>query len=202
MPDAPEKLDGGGGVKPKGKGALGKYKWWIVGGLGVLALLAFFIVKNKNAQQQQQGTAAGTTSAIDPNTGLPYASEYGGGGYQFPFGNGNGGGIGATGATGPAGPAGPAGPPGKQGPPGKGGDDGGGKHKHHPPKGKPPKGKPGEHEDLATAAPPHIKMAAKAAPLAVHNSRIAALHGNSHGKRYSADTPHDDRNCCSHGCYI
>lgn len=103
---------------PKKGGKLGKYKWYIVGGLAVIAVLVFYFTRSSNANNSASTTGSstgdsGAAAGVDPSTGLPYASEYGMGG------------IGATGPAGPAGATGPAGPKGatgktgKQGKPGK-----------------------------------------------------------------------------------
>jgi len=105
---------------PKKGGKLSKYKWYIIGGLAVIAVIVFYISrKNAASSNTTASTPAGTQSGVDPSTGLPYASEYGYGG------------LGATGAAGPAGPAGTTGKPGKRGPTGKPGKRG-------------PTGKPGK----------------------------------------------------------
>lgn len=111
MPEESKKEEGLETKHPKKGGKLDKYKWYIVGGLAVVAILVFYFVNRSNSQAQQS-TAGGQGSGIDPNTGLPYASEYG----NFP-----GGGFGGGGGIGPAGPPGPPGPPGK---------GGGGRHHH------------------------------------------------------------------------
>src|SRR5258708_16104935 len=81
----------------KKKGALNKYKWWIVGGLAVIAVLVFYFTRKSKSGSANQSTQAG----IDPNTGLPIG---GGGGF-----------LGA----GPAGPARPARPSRPRGPRGR-----------------------------------------------------------------------------------
>lgn len=63
-----------GKLGPKGQTKLQKYKWWIIGGLAVVAVLVFYFVRKNQQGQQQQTNQPG----IDPATGLPYASEYGG----------------------------------------------------------------------------------------------------------------------------
>jgi hypothetical protein len=151
MPEPEHKL--GDEVKGKaGGGTFRKYRWYIIGGIGILALFAFFVMRNKSAQQQSSSSATGTppTSGVDPNTGLPYASEYGGFGQTYPYGTaGSGGDI-----PGPAGPAGPAGAPGtpgatgKQGNPGKNGPPG----KQGPPGRTPP---PPHHNPPPHHKPPH-----------------------------------------------
>jgi nucleoid-associated protein YgaU len=132
-------IEGKAGPKspiPKGKkgGAFEKYKWWIIGGLGVVAVLVFFFVSKSNA-----ASGGGTTATSgQPPTGLDPATQaalesalQGQAGTAFGTTQGD------PGATGPAGPAGPAGP---QGPAGK-------------PGGKPPTKKPPKNVD-----PGHPKM--------------------------------------------
>ena len=139
-----EKRDG-----KAGPGTFKKYRWYIIGGIAVLALLAFFIMRNKSAQQSTTtGGVSSPTSGTDPNTGLPYASEYGGFGQVYPYGT-----SGSTdGGVGPAGPAGAQGTPGatgKTGAPGKPGPRG----KTGPPGKPPPHHKPPVHHK-----PPHQKL--------------------------------------------
>jgi Collagen triple helix repeat (20 copies) len=88
------------------KGKLGKYKWYIVGALAVIAVLVFYFTRSSAANSSSANTAddsAAQTAAagIDPSTGIPYASEYGSGG--------------SDGSIGPAGPAGPTGATGAKG---------------------------------------------------------------------------------------
>src|SRR5258708_29700365 len=52
------------GGKKKG-GALNKYKWWIVGGLAVIAVLVFYFT-DKSAK-----STGAATPGVYPNTGLP-----------------------------------------------------------------------------------------------------------------------------------
>jgi LysM domain len=129
-------------VPKKGKGLLtGKNKWYVVGGLAVVAVLVFYFVRksNANAAGGATGTSTGATGTqLDPATqaalqgalqaqaaqGLSGAS-----GAQGPEGQ-----PGPTGAPGPTGGPGPTGPPGPPGP--------GGKPPPPPPKKPPPKPKP------------------------------------------------------------
>ena len=106
------------GHKPKKSDFLTKYKWPLIGGLAVIAILTFYFVrKSTSAAASAGGTNAAQQSAagIDPATGQPYASEYG-------YAGGSAGGIsgvgspGATGATGATGPAGAKGATGATGP--------------------------------------------------------------------------------------
>lgn len=102
--------------KPGGKG-LSKYKWYVIGGLAVIAVIVFYISRKNSASNSSTGanTSAGTAAGVDPSTGLPYASEYG-----YGASNNSGAGVaGPAGATGATGATGAQGPPGKQGKPGK-----------------------------------------------------------------------------------
>lgn len=95
------------------KDFLGKYKWWIVGGIAVLAVLVFFFVSRSKSNANAQAPSG--TSGIDQgNTGLP--TDYGLGS-SF--------GVGIPGPAGPAGPTGPAGKTGPRGPRGGRGPKGG-----------------------------------------------------------------------------
>src|SRR5258708_28966927 len=57
MPDMDDKAgsanDKIGGKKAKG---IGKYKWWVVGGLAIIAVLVFVFVKKSNTPQATSGT--------------------------------------------------------------------------------------------------------------------------------------------------
>lgn len=110
---------------PSGKN-LNKYRWWIIGGLGAVAVLVFYFVNKskQNAQASTGGTSSLAAMGIDPATGVPYAQEYansfGGGLGLSPYGGGGSGGFtGPRGATGPAGATGPRGKGGKGGKTGK-----------------------------------------------------------------------------------
>lgn len=126
MADTPAETRQANEKIPKG-GKLQKYRWYIIGGLALLAVLVFYFV-NKSKQNAQASGAAGTSSlaamGIDPATGVPYAQEYanayGGGLGMSPYGGGGGGfgGFGGFGGTGPAGPRGGTGPAGPKGPQG------------------------------------------------------------------------------------
>lgn len=149
---------------PGNAGFYKKYKWWIFGGIALIAGFAFFMMRSKSGQNQASSATSTPSSGIDPNTGLPYASEYGyGGGLGGLGGSGTIGPAGPAGATGPAGPAGPTGKTGKTGPPGK----------PPPPKKPPPKktgGNPphvGEGEDTI-----HGRLATHAAGVTAHNNKI------------------------------
>ncbi|SRR5258708_30644996 len=93
MPDMDDKAgsanDKIGGKKAKG---IGKYKWWVVGGLAIIAVLVFVFVKKSNTPQATSGTQ-----------GVGGAGGYRGGG-----------------RPGPAGPRGPRGGRGPRGPRGGG----------------------------------------------------------------------------------
>lgn len=144
--------DAGKKEAPSKKGGkLGKYKWYIVGGLAVVAVLVFYFVNKSNQSQQGSSTGQGM-SGIDPNTGLPYASEYG----AFPS---SGGGGGMFGGIGPAGPKGPPGPRGPRGPRNRDRDT-----KHRPREGHTPM--TGGH------TPPHKRTARSGARLNAFNNQV------------------------------
>jgi len=90
-PEKDEKILGG-----KGKGA-GKYKWYIIGGLALVAVLVFYFVQRSGSASS--AGAASPSTATDPNTGQPVNSYNG---------------IGPEGPAGPAGPRGPRGRPPKK----------------------------------------------------------------------------------------
>lgn len=107
------------------KGLLrGKNKWYVVGALAAIALLVFIFVRKSNSNS----ATGGSTTPIDPATGLPQgsaqdqaalAAQASAGGLGAPQGA-----TGAIGDTGPAGPAGPAGPSGATGSTGATGTNG------------------------------------------------------------------------------
>ena len=99
---------------PKKGGKLDKYKWWLIGGLAVIAILVFYFVRKSNSNAASQGSGASTQPGIDPATGVPYSQEYAG----YGMGGFGGFGPGQTGATGPRGPRGGRGPRGPRGPKG------------------------------------------------------------------------------------
>jgi nucleoid-associated protein YgaU len=117
MPDNPAK-DPAGNEKVGGpkKGMLtGKNKWYVIGGLGVVAVLVFFFVS------RSKSNAAGTTTAttgtqLDPSTQAALETALQGQAGSAGF-SGIAGPAGATGPAGPAGAAGKAGAPGKPGKP-------------------------------------------------------------------------------------
>lgn len=122
MPDAPS---GGADTHPPAHGKkkndfLTKYKWPLIAGLAAIAVLTFYFVRKSTSAASSAGSTTpgtGVAAGVDPNTGVPYATEYG---YGASGGGGTvGGGNGATGATGATGPAGPAGPKGATGAVGK-----------------------------------------------------------------------------------
>jgi LysM repeat protein len=113
LPDLPAKDSGSKEANekvPKKGLKTSKNKWYIVGGLGLVAVLVFFFVSRSKAN----GTATsstGTTSSLDPSTQAALESALqgqaaAGASYQA-----------ATGPQGPAGPAGPQGNPGAAGSP-------------------------------------------------------------------------------------
>lgn len=101
----------------------GKYKWYVVGGLGIVAVLVFFFVSRSNSNAAggtSSNTGTGASGAgLDPTTeamlqsalqGASAGTYSGGGAIQGP--------------AGPAGPAGPTGATGAAGAPGKAGAPG------------------------------------------------------------------------------
>jgi LysM repeat protein len=122
-----------------------KNKWYIVGGLGIVAVLVFFFVSRSKANAAGGTTAGGTGTSLDPATqaalqnALGSASQANNAVTQGPPGS-----AGPAGDVGPAGPAGAAGTPGavgKQGPPGTPGKPGT-KPPAKPPAKPPPKPRP------------------------------------------------------------
>jgi LysM repeat protein len=101
------------------KGMLtGKNKWYVVGGLAIIAVLVFFFVRKSNSAGTGASTSA-TGATIDPATGFPYgsaqdqatlAAQSASGGVASS--------QGAQGDTGPAGATGPTGATGATGPAG------------------------------------------------------------------------------------
>jgi LysM repeat protein len=90
----------------------GKKKWYVVGGLGLLAVLVFFFVSRSNTNAAG-GTTTTSGSGMDPATQAALESalqQQAGAGYTS---------AGVQGQTGPAGPTGPKGPKGNRGKPGK-----------------------------------------------------------------------------------
>lgn len=114
MPDtpAPPKGDDKSPKNKKGKGGLltGKNKWYVVGGLGLLAVLVFFFVSRSNSNAGATTTTGGT--GLDPSTQAALQGALQGQGASGGF-------PGIAGDTGPAGPRGATGKRGKQGKPGK-----------------------------------------------------------------------------------
>jgi nucleoid-associated protein YgaU len=98
----------------------GKYKWWVVGGLGLIAVLVFFFVSRSNASTSAPAGGVSTT-AMDPATQAALQSALQGqsaAGYAYQAATGPQGVQGPAGPAGPAGPKGPAGTAGKPGPKG------------------------------------------------------------------------------------
>jgi nucleoid-associated protein YgaU len=101
----------------------GKYKWYVVGGLGLIAVLVFVFVKKSNASANGSGSSTTTSggSSLDPATAAALQSALQGQSAddaQYSAA------VGPTGAAGPAGPAGAAGPAGPAGPAGASGPAG------------------------------------------------------------------------------
>jgi LysM repeat protein len=97
----------------------GKNKWYVIGGLGIVAILVFFFVRRSNANASTTGTS---TTAMDPATQAALQSALqaqAAAGYQYYGSQGQAGAIGPAGPPGPTGPAGPTGPSGPTGPAGK-----------------------------------------------------------------------------------
>lgn len=114
MADTPEPPKADGGPKGLKKGLLtGKNKWYVIGGLGVLAVLVFFFVSRSSSSSGTGGTTSTTGGGMDPATQAALQSALQG---QGSSGFGTAGPAGATGAAGPPGPAGKAGKPGKNAP--------------------------------------------------------------------------------------
>jgi hypothetical protein len=76
---------------PAKGGKLSKYKWWIIGGLAVLAVLVFYFVQRSNSNGLG---SSGSTTSVPGGTGTQ---------------------IGIPGPPGPEGPAGPRGRRGRKG---------------------------------------------------------------------------------------
>lgn len=135
MPDSPptgpgKGPPGDGKAGPKSGMLTGKKKWYVVGGLGLLAVLVFFFVSRSNTNAAGGTTTTGGAT-MDPATQAALESALqaqAGSGYTS---------AGIQGQTGPAGPTGPKGPkgaPGKPGTPGKTGKPGSmgtGKHQYY-----------------------------------------------------------------------
>lgn len=144
MPETPAEKREANEKIPKKGGALNKYKWWLLGGLGAIALLVFYFTSKSKQNAQAAAQQAGVTGT-DPSS-LAAQAGYGQGAYagllsglQGGFGGFGGGGLGGQGPAGPAGPAGATGPQGPKGPQGPRGPQGPGPkppppHHHKPPK--------------------------------------------------------------------
>lgn len=140
MPELPAKDSASGEANerhPKGASKLtqGKNKYYLYGGLAVIAVLVFYFVRKSNANAaggSSQNTTGTATGGLDPATqaALNNALQAQGAAYS------------AGQVVGPQGPAGAQGPPGTQGPPGAGGKQGPPGPPGPPPKhGKIPRGK-------------------------------------------------------------
>lgn len=93
-------------------------KWWLVGGLGLVAVLVFFFVSRSNKSGGSATGAGSANTAMDPATQAALQSALqsqaaAGATYQAATGP-----SGPAGTAGPAGPVGPAGATGKTGPAG------------------------------------------------------------------------------------
>lgn len=139
--DASAKHDATPGGK-KTNDFFSKYKWWIIGGLAVIAILIFWIA-NGSASNASGTTSSGTTVK---DVGVP-------------------GPRGATGAKGAKGNKGERGKKGERGVKGKRGKPGKDekkdkKKKHH------------SSGDESTAMHPALRLAAQHSAVAAHNARI------------------------------
>jgi nucleoid-associated protein YgaU len=137
MPDNPAKDPAGNEkVGPKKGGMLtGKNKWYVVGGLGIVAVLVFFFV-SRSKSNAAGSTTATTGTQLDPSTQAALETAL----------QGQAGSAGFSGLEGPAGPAGPTGPAGAAGAAGKPGTPG-----------KPaPKPKPSSHPMVKSAGSGHF----------------------------------------------
>jgi nucleoid-associated protein YgaU len=125
MPDpAGEEKVGPPGKDKKGGLMTGKYKWYVVGGLGLVAVLVFFFVR-RSSSNAAAGTGTGTsTTSMDPATQAALQSALqaqSAAGYQYQAATGP---QGVPGPTGPAGAAGAAGAKGATGATGAAGKPG------------------------------------------------------------------------------
>lgn len=96
-------------------GKNGKMKWYIVGGLGVVAVLVFFFVSRSNSSANGSSSTGSSGGSLDPSTEAALESALEAQASSGGFASTATGSTGATGETGPAGPAGPAGPTGPAG---------------------------------------------------------------------------------------
>jgi LysM repeat protein len=127
----PEQQQQQGNEKVPKKGMMtGKNKWYVVGALGLIAVLVFVFVGRSKANASG-GTTGASTTTMDPATqaalqsalqaqsaaGYSYQAATGPAGVAGP--TGPAGPTGATGKTGPIGPKGSTGSGGKPGTPGK-----------------------------------------------------------------------------------
>jgi LysM repeat protein len=115
-----EETEGNAKVPKKGL-MTGKNKWYVVAGLGLIAVLVFIFV-GKSKSNASGGTASTTgTTAMDPATQAALESALqgqGAAGYAYQAA------TGPQGVPGPVGPAGPIGPAGAKGPAGSTGATG------------------------------------------------------------------------------
>lgn len=111
-----------GNQKVPKKGLMtGKSKWYVVGGLGLIALLVFVFVRKSNSNAAGGTSSTTGTTAMDPSTQAALQSALqaqAGAGYTYQAA------TGPQGVPGPTGPAGPTGAVGKTGPIGPAGKPG------------------------------------------------------------------------------
>jgi LysM repeat protein len=116
-----EEQQGNEKTPKKGKLLTGKYKWYVVGGLGLIAVLVFVFVRKSNANSTGGTTTGGATTSMDPATQAALQSALqaqSAAGYQYQAATGPQGVPGPVGPIGPTGAAGKAGTPGTPGKPG------------------------------------------------------------------------------------
>jgi LysM repeat protein len=114
--DADSNKKVGSGAKKALDGKNGKMKWYLVGGLGIVAVLVFFFVSRSKSNASGSTATGSSGGSLDPSTEAALESAL-----QSQASSGFAstatGSTGATGETGPAGPAGPTGATGATGPP-------------------------------------------------------------------------------------
>lgn len=108
-------------VPKKGGMTTGKKKWYLVAGLGIVAVLVFVFVRKSNANASSATPGAATTT-MDPATQAALQNALqgqGAAGYAYQAATGPQGVPGSVGPTGPTGPTGPIGKTGATGATGK-----------------------------------------------------------------------------------